>query len=98
MIAYDTLYARAKAHEKSKVDNKKGKIKWLPAKGKKLSDHEAGDLCRDSYGNVYLIGCVIEKDNYFDRCGCYSDDITTNDIVEYCEMVDKKLLEELRNS
>ncbi len=62
---------------------------WYPAKGKKISDHEWGDICKDSCGELFLIGNAMdENDGYDSGCGCCSEHLTDHDIVEYCKVMD----------
>jgi len=60
---------------------------WLPARGPKLSDHEWGDLCRDSDGELFLIGDAIGGHDEDTGCGCCSDDLTYSPIVAYASVL-----------
>ncbi len=63
-------------------------IVWLPSRGNKLKHHEAGDLCKDSSGRIFLIGHCEEGSNIDGGSHDYSRQYTTHDIVEYCKIID----------
>ena len=62
-------------------------IKWNPTKGKEISDYDVGDICKDSSGQIFLIGHCEEGSNYDGGCGCCSSKYTEYDIVEWASLV-----------